>query len=252
MWVTVPVEAASLDDVESPRLVVDSCPACQRRARLVERAVTRPAEVGWRVWKTREVTGRVIQCEKCRACFQLPESGLPPWEEKPEQREKNLELARQRARYRNASAEAARWQKRSELAIRAGDVPLAEEARRMAARYEGEALAARGEIERLGGELPGAAKPDPREQAIEAELAAMREKAAAKKAAQEPPPEAPPASKEEPAAPPAAEEDELAALKKRMGRKEPEAQPPPPAQQPPPASDDDELAALKRKLKSRN
>jgi Na+-translocating ferredoxin:NAD+ oxidoreductase RnfC subunit len=244
MWVTVPVEAASLDDVESPRLVVDACPACQRRARLVERAVTRPAAGGWRVWQTREVAARVIQCEKCRACFELPESGLPPWEEKPEQRDKNLELARQRARFRNASAEAARWQKRSDLAIRAGDVSLAEEARRMAARYEGEALAARAEIERLGGELPGAARPDPREAALEAELAAMREKAAAKKAA----------AADAPAdAAPAGDDDELAALKKRMARKEPDAPPPDPTPPPaaPPAGDDDELAALKRKLKPR-
>lgn len=247
MWVTVPVEAASLEDVESPRLVIDACPACQRRARLVERAVTRAADGGWRIWYTREVVRRVIQCEKCRACFELPESGLPPWEEKPEQREKSLELARLRARFRNLTAEAARWQKRSELAIRANDLPLAEEARRMAARYEGEAHTTRAEIERLGGELPGAAKPDPGEKALDDELAAMREKTAAKKAAQE-------------AAPPATspEDDELAALKQKVARKDPEAlpppaEPPPPdPPPPPPANEDDELAALKRKLKPRH
>lgn len=245
MWVTVPVEAASLEDVESPRLVIDACPACQRRARLVERAVTRAADGGWRIWYTREVVRRVIQCEKCRACFELPESGLPPWEEKPEQREKSLELARLRARFRNLTAEAARWQKRSELAIRANDLPLAEEARRMAARYEGEAHATRAEIERLGGELPGAPKPDPGEKALDDELAAMREKAAAKKAAQESAPASSP------------EDDELAALKQKVARKEPEPPPPPaeppaPAPPPPPANEDDELAALKRKLKPRN
>jgi hypothetical protein len=243
MWVTVPVEAASLEDIESPRLVIDGCPACHRRARLVERAVTRPASGGWRVWQTREVVRRVLQCEKCGACFELPESGLPAWEEKPEQREKSLELARLRARYRALTAEAARWQKRSELAIRAGDLPLAEEARRMAARYEGEAHAARAEIERLGGELPGAPKPDPGEKALDDELAAMREKAAAKKAAQEAVVEAPPRSPED---------DELAALKQKVARKDPEAPPPAPPPPPPPANEDDELAALKRKLKPRN
>jgi hypothetical protein len=238
MWVTLTVDLASLADVPSPRLVIDACPACARRARLVERAVTQAPAGGWRFWETTVVTARVLQCEKCRACFGLPESGLPAWEEKPGQRERGLALARQRARYRAAQAEAARWQKRAELAIRAGDLPLAEEARRMAARYEGEALAARGEIERLGGELPAAPRPDPGEQAIEAELAALRAKAESRKVAPSPAEEAPPQG----------EDDELAALKRKVARKEPEAPPPPP----PPPTEDDELAALKRKLKPRN
>jgi len=244
MWVALSVETASLVDVESPRRVVDACPACQRRARLVERAVTRPVQGGWRVWKRREITGRVLQCEKCQTCFELPETGLPPWEKRPERKEKDLTLARLRARYRTANAEALRWQKRSELAIRAGDLPLAEVARKMASHYEGEALAARTEIERLGGELPGTPRPDPQEQLIDAELAAMRAKAAARKGSRGSSPEPP----DDASATVTTGEtgNEGNALKAHTPRKAPEAPPPPP-----PSDEDDELAALKRKLKPR-
>jgi hypothetical protein len=265
MWQVVPLEGATLDEVDSPRLVVDACPHCGRRARIIERAVLRPFEGQWPPWRATEVARKVLQCEKCGTCFALPDEGLPPWAEKPEAREKSLKLANLRARFTVCSREVARWRNRSDLAGRAGDVALAEEARRVAVRYEAEAHALRSEIERLGGELPSPPPPDAAEQKLDAELAAMREKAAAKKAAQdtaapgeksdEPPA---PKSDEAPAEAPAEPErsgdaldDELAALKRKVGRKEPPAGDAKPAAQTPP-SEDDEVAALKRRLKKNN
>lgn len=265
MWDVVSLdESASLEEVESPRLVVDACPHCGRRARLIERAVVRAVEGPSLPWTSRQVERRVLECQKCHACFTLPDEGLPPWTEKPEEREKSLKLANLRARYTVCTQEVARWRKRSELAIRAGDLTLAEEARRVAARYEGEAHALRGEIERLGGTLPAAPARDPAEEKIDEELTALRERAAARKAAQET--AAPGEKTDEPApveakAPPAEEapveagptgdpvDDELAALKRKVGRKEPAAQPETPAKPASPPSEDDEMAALKRKLK---
>jgi phage shock protein A len=272
MWDVVSLdEGATLDAVESPRLVVDACPHCHRRARLIERAVARPEKGLALPWAEKSPERRVLQCEKCRACFDLPAEGLPAWTEKPEEREKSLRLANLRARWTVCAQEVTRWRKRSELAIRAGDVTLAEEARRVAARYEGEGHTLRGEIERLGGALPAAPMRDGGEDKIDEELNALREKAAAKKASQE---TAAPGDKTD-AAPVESQsggsqpgdaqpevkadapkgtgdpvDDELAALKRKMSRKEPPAQTPPASTKPsPPASDDDEVAALKRKLK---
>lgn len=262
MWDVVPLEGATLEEVDSPRLVVDTCPRCRRRARMTERAVVREREGEALPWRAKEVVRRVLECEKCRACFALPDEGLPLWNEKPEERERNLKLANLRARWTVVTQEVARWRKRSDLAVRANDVTLADEARRVAARYEGEAHALRAEIERLGGELPRPPAPDPSEQKLDEELAAMREKAAAKKAAQEtaaPGDKAPEAGDEAPPAQaPAAEakgdavDDELAALKRRVARKEPKEGPAGDGEKPPAPGDDDEVAALKRKLKRNN
>jgi hypothetical protein len=264
MWDVVSLdEGASLGEVESPRLVVDACPHCGRRARLIERAVVRPTEGLVYPWSERPPERRVLQCEKCRACFDLPPEGLPAWIERPEEREKNLKLANLRARWTVCTQEVSRWRKRSELAVRAGDISLAEEARRVAARYEGEGHALRGEIERLGGALPAAPARDPGEEKIDEELAAMRERAAAKKASQET--AAPGDKTDEPIAETPAEpseekpaeakgtgdpvDDELAALKRKVARKDPSATTPAPTKPAQPASEDDEVAALKRKLK---
>ena len=273
MWDALTIDEAKLEAVEAPRLVVDACPKCGRRARLVEHAEMREGEATWLPWAPREVARRVLRCEKCAACFELPAEGLPPWVEAPQARERNLELARLRARWRNATQEAVRWRQRSDLAVRRGDAALADEARRMASRFEGEAHAAKTEIERLGGELPQAPKPDPEVQRIEDELSALRERAAAKKAAQaqesatpevaapaassdaapqEPAPQVQPTDAE-PAPTGDVVEDELAALKRKM-RKDPEV---PRGTAPTPASapqvgEEDELAALKRKLKPRS
>lgn len=265
MWDVVSLdESASLEEVESPRLVVDACPHCGRRARLIERAVMREVEGSSLPWSSRQVERHVLECQKCHACFALPDEGLPPWTEKPEEREKSLKLANLRARYTVCTQEVARWRKRSDLAVRAGDLTLAEEARRVSARYEGEAHSLRAEIERLGGTLPAAPARDPAEEKIDAELAAMRERAAAKKAAQEtaapgektdepaPAETNTPPVESAPAEPPSTGDpvdDELAALKRKVSRKDPAAQPETPAKPAPPPSEDDEVAALKRKLK---
>lgn len=274
MWDVVSLdEGASLEEVESPRLVVDACPHCRRRARLIERVVVRETEGFSWPWSEKAPERRVLQCEKCKGCFDLPPEGLPEWVEKPEEREKNLKLANLRARWTVCSQEVSRWRKRAELAIRAGDLSLAEEARRMSARFEGEGHAIRGEIERLGGALPAAPAKDPAEEKIDKELVALKELAAAKKASQETaapgdkidepkadekPAEAPETKPEEkpeekPEAPQGSGdpvEDELARLKGRLGRKDPPAQSPD-ASKPaaPPTSEDDDVAALKRKLK---
>ncbi|MFO0648616.1 MAG: hypothetical protein U0326_20410 [Polyangiales bacterium] len=270
MWDVVSLdEGASLEAVESPRLVVDACPHCRRRARLIERAVVRENEGFSWPWSEKAPERRVLQCEKCKGCFDLPPEGLPEWVEKPEEREKNLKLANLRARWTVCSQEVSRWRKRAELAIRAGDLTLAEEARRMSARFEGEGHAIRGEIERLGGSLPAAPAKDPAEEKIDKELASLKELAAAKKASQEtaapgdktdePKADAKPADAsetkpdEKPEAPQSTGdpvEDELARLKGKLGRKDAPA-PSPDASKPaaPPSTEDDEVAALKRKLK---
>ena len=221
-------------------------------------------------WQRRAAERSVLRCEKCGACFDLPEAGLPAWNEKPEERERNLKLAGLRARYTVAQREEARWRNRSALAARGGELSLADEARRMAVRFENEAHALRLEIERLGGELPAAPPRDPAEQKIDDELAALREKAAQKKAAQESAEVKPDAPAEtdastakdapaetapvEPAPTGDAVDDELAALKRKVGRRDPPkpAEPTPPSEGTTPPAEDDELAALKRKLKKSN
>jgi hypothetical protein len=255
MWETVSTDRAVLQEVEAPRLVVDMCPACHRRARLVERAVTREVEeklVGVLPWRHQAIERYVLECTKCHVCFALPDEGLPVWAEAPQERERHLKLAELRARWRVASKEFARWRTRADLAFRAGDMALADEARRLAARYEGDVRAARAEIERLGGTLPVESPPDPAEQKIDEELVALREKAAAIPSTDDASAPSPPPSAKGDAVLPEAPtnevaDDELAALKRKMRPKE--APPAPPASTPSKHGDDDELNALKRKLK---
>jgi hypothetical protein len=198
-------------------------------------------------WSPKPKHDAVLQCEKCSACFALPETGLPEWVEAPQERERNLRLANLRARWTVVTQEAGRWRKRSELATRANEIGMMEEARKMAARYEGEGHLLRAEIERLGGELPKASSPDASEPKVDDELAAMREKVAAKRAEQTEA-TAQGSSKTDEASSESLkgdEDDELAALKRKMSDKEPAKQPP--VVEVP--KEEDELAALKRKLK---
>ena len=276
MWIIASWSESELGDLDRPRIVVDECPKCGRRARIIERQVVSRVKVFTMPLLTLPDGPRTFQCEKCKTCFEAPREGLPSYDD-AQKMDVSQRVEDLRGQWVRARREIDRWKHRIEVAQKAGDRVLQEEARRLVARHEKDETAIRKEIERLGGTLPRTARDEPDPKQIDEELEALRQKSANRKSAANAPPEAPatppveevkradakPAETPSPAetppptetpstTPPDAVEDELSALKKKMnasnGRNAPVPAAPPPGNA---ANEEDELAALKRRLKGK-
>lgn len=283
-WKRADDEGWDVEDVDRPRTVEDRCPACGRPTRMIERERVRNLTVlGVPIIAT-DKGGRVFQCARCGATFEVPDA-LPEGERDvdPEVLEAIADLEDQ---LRKAEDEAGLWRVRAQLADQQREPELTRDAREMVKRAERTAAACRAEIERMkggrrrafateetaqgpgapaeGSPVEGAAQPAVKDDVdvvrrpadpIEAELAALRERVARKPARKPAPAEdkPAPAPAEAPAA--AEEDDELTALKRRLGaqRAAPteahhvEGKDPEGTSAPP--SDEDPAEALKRKLK---
>lgn len=275
MWIIASWSESELGDLDRPRIVVDECPKCGRRARIIERQVVSRVKVFTMPLLTLPDGPRTFQCEKCKTCFEAPREGLPSYDD-AQKMDVSQRVEDLRGQWTRARREIDRWKHRIEVAQKAGDRVLQEEARRLVARHEKDEAAIRKEIERLGGTLPRAARDEPDPKQIDEELEALRQKSANRKSAANAPPESPatpppaevkapdakpdetPAPAETPppaetpsATPPDAVDDELSALKKKMnasnGKNAPKPAPPPPGAD----GEDDDLAALKRRLKGK-
>lgn len=273
-WVVVERGDLDVEELLDARSVVAECPACGRRARLVERTLVRNLKVLGVPLIATERGRRVFQCPSCEAlCVREGDDlgvGARGADAEDEARVEALT-----ERVLKAEDEVVLWTQRAAVAAEKGDAALAQEARAQAERSARSALLLRREIAALVGVRPnvsaadetaqGRASEEPApsaeteapavqavpaeaqtpEQTLDDELAALRARVAEKKRPKEPAkPEAPP------------EDDEVAALKAKLGRAAPEAKPEatetPEAK--PEAGDggDDEFASLKRKLRKKD
>lgn len=276
-WVVVARGDLDVEEVLDARSVVAECPACGRRARLVERELVRNLKVLGVPLIATERGRRVFQCPSCEAlCGREGEdlgAGARGADTEDEARVEALT-----ERVLKAEDEVVLWTQRAAVAAEKGDAALAQEARAQAERSARAALLLRREIAALVGARPnvsaadetaqGRASVEPAaqevaeapaaqeapaeapapEQVLEDELAALRARVAEKKRPKEPArPEGLP------------EDEEVAALKAKLGRATPEAKPEAPPDAPeakPEAGEgdggDDEFASLKRKLRKKD
>ncbi|MEZ4405387.1 MAG: hypothetical protein R3A52_02670 [Polyangiales bacterium] len=245
-WKRADDEGWDVEDIDRPRTVEDRCPACGRPTRMIERERVRNLTVlGVPIIAT-DKGGRVFQCARCGATFEVPDA-LPEGERDvgPEVLEAIADLEDQ---LRKAEDDAGLWRVRAQLADQQREPELTRDAREMVKRAERTAAACRAEIERMrggrrrafateqtaqgpgapaeGSPVEGAAQPAVKDDVdvvrrpadpIEAELAALRERVARKPARKPAPAEdkPAPAPAEAPAA--AEEDDELTALKRKLG-----------------------------------
>lgn len=280
-WIAVDTEGYDLEDLEAPRRIGDTCPACARQVTLVERELVRNLRVLGVPLVATARAGTAFQCERCGTCYEPPPAPSPAQSatraDQPVEGHDDAALAGLERKLRDADDEAALWRMRMDLATRKREPELAREARALIDRYAAVAETLRGEIAALrsartgGTASPAAASPAA---PVEDELEALRRRMAERAAAKPPPapPEVPtaPATPEALAAPeaPAARsaDDELAALKRRLLGDRPA---PAPTTAPTPqaavpsapvststpaaqaAPEEDEMAALKRKLRGK-
>lgn len=234
-WVVVAREDRDVEELPDARSVVAVCPACGRRARLVERALVKNLRVLGVPLIATEPAARVFQCPSCEAlCAREGEdlgAGAPGVAEADEARVEALT-----ERVLKAEDEVLLWTQRAAVAAEKGDPALAQEARAQAERSARAALLLRREIAALVGVRPNVSAAD--ETAQGRPSGELPTEAVTSPAAKEAPTEAP---KPEPAPEPSLD-DELAALRAKVAEKK---RPKPQAEAP---SVDDEVAALKAKL----
>lgn len=275
-WIAVDTEGYDLEDLEAPRRIGDTCPACARQVTLVERELVRNLRVLGVPLVATARAGTAFQCERCGTCYEPPPAPSPEQSaaraDQPVEGHDDAALAGLERKLRDADDEAALWRMRMDLATRKREPELAREARALIDRYAAVAETLRGEIAALRiartGSAASPAAPSATAAPVEDELEALRRRMAERAAAKPPP--APPevsAAPEAPAAPP--DDDELTALKRRLLGDRPAPAPPtaptppaaapstsPPPQTPaapaaPAAPEEDEMAALKRKLRGK-
>lgn len=283
-WIAVDTEGYDLEDLEAPRRIGDTCPACARQVTLVERELVRNLRVLGVPLVATARAGTVFQCERCGTCYEPPPAPSPEQSaaraDQPIEGHDDAALAGLERKLRDADDEAALWRMRMDLATRKREPELAREARALIDRYAAVAETLRGEIAALRSartnNAASPAAPSATAAPVEDELEALRRRMAERAAAKPPPAPADvpaaPAASAAPAAPAApSADDELAALKRRLlgDRPAPAQAPaaPPPPQTTTPATpvtaqapatpaaaaapEEDEMAALKRKLRGK-
>lgn len=277
-WIAADTDGYDLEDLEAPRRISDTCPACARQVTLVERERLRNLHVLGVALVATARGGTVFQCERCGTCFEPPPAPSPATTTAqaapPLDGHDDAALAVLERKLRDADDETALWRMRMDLATRRREPELAREARTLIDRYAAVSETLRGEIAALRSARTNAPATAVATAPVEDELEALRrrmaERAAAKPAPAATPtttPESLPGPPATPAAAPAAPavaaaDDELAALKRRLLGDRPAPTTPatpatpaaPPGAEPtaaPSPPEEDEMAALKRKLRGK-
>jgi hypothetical protein len=280
-WRVVDRGALDVEDVPSPRAVLTECPACGRRARLVERELVRNLRVLGVPLLATERGARVFQCPSCNALCAREGDDVPAASvARGDDNDDRVEALTERVL--KAEDEALLWRQRAAVAAARGDEALAAEMQEQSLKSERASQLLRREVaallgaradrsaaeETAQGRAIAASEPSPappvvavsetpapQVDALEDELAALRARVADKRRPKE---SAAPAQPAGPA--PATEpDDEVAALKAKLGRPAPPtaeapthdapAEPTKPAA---PPSDDDDLDSLKRSLRKKD
>lgn len=262
-WIIVSSEGFDVEDVLDARSVTDTCPACEKRVRLLERELTKNFKVFKISLLAVERGARVFQCPHCGACFEPPPVEpaavvAEPAARSPEVEEKIKSLRENETR---ADDEVSLWRLRVELARKRGEHELARDAQAMVSRMEDGLRALRAQIATLEGRAP-----------VEATEAIAEPGEAKVEAVVVPKPPPPPEKAPEPTV--REVDDEMAALKRKLrggGAEGPSATgagsagsasevaedavnaPPGDAPvQPPPSDGGDEMADLKKLLRKRD
>lgn len=259
-----------IEDIERPRTLAATCPACGRAAKLVERELVRNLTVlGVPIVATGR-GGRVFQCPHCEAAF-VPPEGMADVSADDELTDDTFEtIAALQDRLDAAESELATWRTRVELAAKRGDEELARDARALVEKQERLVRALRDDLAKQRGGRHWSPADETAQEPVGASLRALLEKlrpqATGDKPAEAPAPTPAPSDDEElaslrrKAVEKAAEktaaepshEDAVAALRRKLGLDGAKPDTPvskaPDAPKAPAEPEDDEVAQLKRKL----
>lgn len=223
-----------IEDIERPRTLAATCPACGRAAKLVECELVRNLTVlGVPIVATGR-GGRVFQCPHCEAAF-VPPEGMADVSADDELTDDTFEtIAALQDRLDAAESELATWRTRVELAAKRGDEELARDARALVEKQERLVRALRDDLAKQRGGRHWSPADETAQEPVGASLRALLEKLRPQATGDKP--------AEAPASPPSPDDDdELASLRRKAVEKAAEKA----AAEP---SHEDAVAALRRKL----